>query len=70
MFDPNNCTFDEWFQEVHASYDWETSRTQRYGQYLYNSLPNRWVGNIPAAYDPFYNDDNVDIFLVYIKNRW
>ena len=63
-------TFQEWLLRVGNERRDPIYKTMRHGQYLWVRLPNRFIGSIPTAYDPFYNDDNIDVFLDYIEHRW
>lgn len=64
-------TYQEWFTKV--SKQWALTpagQYERYGQFLYNRMPDRFMGQVPHAIDPFYRDDNVVNFLNWLERRW
>ena len=63
-------TYSEWL--VRISYSWPLAQSQgiRYGQYLYNSMPDRFLGVVPRGIDPFYDDENIVNFLNWIERHW
>ncbi len=62
-------TYSEWLLRISA--EWPHKRgTQRYGQYLYNNMPDRFLGVVPRGIDPFHDDDNIVNFLNWIERHW
>ena len=62
-------TYEQWITRIMGEYP-HTKGTQRYGQFLYNNLPDRFMGVVPFAIDPFYKDDHVEDFLNWVRRHW
>lgn len=62
-------TYNEWITRIMAEYPHKKG-TQRYGQYLYNNLPDRFIGVVPHAIDPFYDNGNIANFLNWLSRHW
>lgn len=65
-------TYEHWYERVNNERrnNNRESRNQRHGQWLYNNMPNRFVGRVPHAIDPFYNDENIAEFLNWLRKSW
>lgn len=62
-------TYDDWIATV--SNLWLHRRTsERWGQFLWNRMPNRFCNRVPRGFDPFYDDKNVENFLLWLKEHW
>lgn len=69
-------TFDAWLVEVMRQWK-DVKGLQRYGQYLYNCMPNRFLGKVPHTFDPFYierrdphHDETIANFLNWLERHW
>lgn len=64
--------YDHWFIQV--SREWirqnPATRTERYGQFLYNRMPDRFLNKIPRALDPYHDNKNVGMFLYWLESHW
>lgn len=65
-------TFEHWLERIRnlRRNNLRDSRNQREGQWLYNNMPNRFVGRVPKDIDPFNDDEKIEFFLEWLKKSW
>jgi hypothetical protein len=62
-------TYSEWITRIMSEFPHKRG-TQRYGQYLYNNMPDRFLQLVPRGVDPFYDDNNCEMFLNWLERHW
>lgn len=69
---PEAATFAEWKMLADRLWVEKAKATGhlRYGQFLWNVLPLRFLDRVPRSYDPYNNEDNLERFLVWLEHRW
>lgn len=65
-------TFEQWINETNQ--DYSKQFIERKGQFYFNSLSNvkhnLAMKIIDTEYDPFYNDEKIDLFIGYVYLNW